>query len=174
MRRGLTLLEIVLAGAILLMLIGVVLEAFRMGWGARRTQDAATDAYRACMVAQSHLRAELKGVQLLCPVNSDASPTLTFRRSSLVDGNLKVDSSGEPIWGKQATVKVDGEGRLVCTDDCEPERILARLGAGGKVEFRRTDKHLLDVMFHTERKDRDRPDLLIPYEVKDTVYLPNQ
>jgi prepilin-type N-terminal cleavage/methylation domain-containing protein len=98
LRRGFSLVELMLAAALLGALTTGLLLLYHMGLQARKRHDAHQRTYRAVMVALGHLRGELRGVQMFRPAiyGGPVLDSALYRSPSMQDNRLVVDSSGTP------------------------------------------------------------------------------
>ncbi|MEW6284496.1 MAG: hypothetical protein AB1758_38130 [Candidatus Eremiobacterota bacterium] len=144
--RGLTLLEVLIAGAVFSAMMLAVLAIYKTALEARVKEDAGTATYRAAMLGMEHVQSQLRGSQLVEPSDPAAPPSMqaVYRCSQKENGRVKVDAAGLPVWGETATIRMDASGNLV-REDTSGIRVLAHLGPGGSVSFHLLDPRLLEV-----------------------------
>ncbi len=176
MRRGLTLVEVLVVSAVFIVLAFLLLAIYQVAVRAHLKEDAHDTTARATMLALEHVREELRGCQVLEP-NDPTAPAanqVRFRYPKLDEtGVFVVDNHGEPEWAGTATMATDADGNLVLTRSEAEPRTLARLGAGGGVTFRLAEALLLEVKVVAVRPDPD-PSKSARSEILTRMALANQ
>ncbi|MBI3926472.1 MAG: hypothetical protein HY319_13105 [Armatimonadetes bacterium] len=151
---GLTLIEVLVSAAVMLMLLTATLSIYVTGLNAQTKSDVQTDAYRAAMISLGRIRAELRGCQLVAPT-TPGQPTeyVTYLYPMIVGGVPQVDQSGLPIMAGAAMLRLTEEGRLVKTDTAlvGETQVVTRLQ--GRLLFERLDSRLLKVTVVSEITD---------------------
>ncbi|MEW6278421.1 MAG: type II secretion system protein [Candidatus Eremiobacterota bacterium] len=144
--RGLTLLEVLIAGAVFSAMMLAVLAVYKTALGARAREEEGSATYRAAMLAIEHVQSLLRGSQVVEPSDPAAPPATraVYRPSLRENGRVKVDSGGVPVWGDPVTLRMDAAGNLV-REEPSGIRILAPLGPSGSVAFRLLDPRMLEV-----------------------------
>lgn len=172
--RGSSLVELLVAMTVLALMGAAVLWIYRVGISAQRKGDAHSDAYRQVMIAGRHIHEQLRCCQLQQPSAPGApQATVVYRFPRVSNGQVEIDSTGNPMWAGIATLSVDSQGNVVRTDDQgAPAQVLARLGSKGSLEFERLDQRLLKVTLvgyqQAPQGQNGR------YEVSFKLSLPNQ
>ncbi|MEW6280273.1 MAG: type II secretion system protein [Candidatus Eremiobacterota bacterium] len=133
--RGMSLLELMVTLFLLSLMMVATAFIMRESLAVRNKGEATNSAFRAILVGMEHLRAELRGGQVLGPGAIGGTPVnrLTYRFPAVrPTGLMVVDGEGIPVWAGTATVSVNPQGRLVRVEEARPteERVLADLGQG--------------------------------------------
>ncbi|MBI4559780.1 MAG: prepilin-type N-terminal cleavage/methylation domain-containing protein [Candidatus Hydrogenedentes bacterium] len=117
MKRGFTLLEVMISVAIMVLVVGVMyLLADSMDL-ASRTQEAQTTTLDNARMGMWFLVRELRGAGDNSFTNVFPGGTVTYRKATDLDGNgTPVDSGGNLELGTPRTLQVDTAGRLVLID----------------------------------------------------------
>lgn len=169
-RRGLTVMETMIACAILSGMMVASLIIYSSGLNRQRKQENTTESYRAVMTAVAHIRSQLRGSQLLSPGTSDgAVPTAVYRFPRMVGDLPKVDAMGMIIWRQPSTFQVNG-GVLERTGT-DPRKFVD-LGPDGTITFERKDRRLLRLVVKAEKVNADVRKQS-KYEAQVDIYLPN-
>lgn len=169
-RRGLTVLETMIACAILSVMMAASILIYSSGLNRQRKQDNTTESYRAVMTAIAHIRSELRGSQLLAPgTGSGAQPTAVYRYPVMKGDLPKLDSQGMIVWRPPVTFQMDGS---FLSRTGPNTRRFTDLGAGGSVTFERLDRRLLRVKAIADKPSQDVRKRS-HYEATVDVYLPN-
>jgi prepilin-type N-terminal cleavage/methylation domain-containing protein len=152
-RRGRTLLEVLIAGAIFSILATVLVLTMQTSRSAELKVGAQSEAQRACLTALSRLRTELRGVQILLPTEGTNTPLLRFRRPLLgPDGMVLMTASGEPSFNPSpVTVTLDSKGTLLTNET--PPKVLGHLFKNGSVTFNRISTGVLEVDLSAAQRD---------------------
>lgn len=140
-RRGGSLVEVLVTSAVFSMFLLALIGIYLASRGAYRKSDAQTDAYRQALVTVEQLRRELRGSGLDLPAVGEEGTQLSYNVPQERNGLLVVDAGGKPVWAGQAVIRMDGE-RLV-RELGGRRRVLAHLGPGGSIAFRRDSPVLL-------------------------------
>lgn len=148
--KGLSLLEVLVAGAVFSILLTAVvlieLHSHRM----RLTQDKKSDAYRAAILLIEFIQAELDGAYV---VPGDDGDTQLRYRPPLRNGNrLRIGPSGACEQEQEALIRLLADGK-VTRSQASQVRSVARLGKRGRLEFRFPSSNLLDISVHAEPYD---------------------
>lgn len=149
--KGVTLVEVLVAGTVLLLLTGALYGSLRITLAANRKSDSSSDAYRACMLGLAHLQRELRGARL----ESVSGSELSFRTLERdADNNpVVLNADGTPSWSSTLSrVYLDPEGRLILEN--ADTRILASLGNSGSITFSQPSSNILGVEI-AARHDHD-------------------
>lgn len=167
MRRGLTLIEVLVVSALFAGLALVLLAVYQVAVRAHAREDAQDATNRAAMLALEQVREGLRGCQVLEP-NDPTAPAVgqtRFRYPRLdPNGLFQVDNRGEPVWAGLATLSSDEGGTLWLRPAEGEPRVLGRLGEGGGITFRLVEPLLLEIKLvamrpHTDPIRRARSEL---------------
>lgn len=137
----------------LLTLIGVFLVEF----GGRSTQkvDSSTETFRQGSQAISRLRREMRGAQILEPLENE-STELLYNYPELEGKELVVDAAGRPLLSGPARIFLD-EGILKLEKPLgEPIQILAKLGDEGRFLVTPTEE-FFQVLVTVKSKGQESP-----------------
>lgn len=173
---GLTLVEVLISGALLAALSLVMLAIYQVGLGNSAKMDVNSQAYRSMVIALERIRLELRGASLVAPsVTGQQTTDVNYLYPMVRDGKLKVDRSGSTIWEGAARIFLDSQGRLVKTDSRLPgiEQVLARLGPGGSLQFELMARDLLQATVKAETGTPDQPLRFSVRQMSLRLHLPN-
>lgn len=173
---GLTLIEVLVAGALLAALSFTLLAIYQMGLGNSAKMDVNSDAYRSMVIALERLRLELRGASLVAPsVTGQKTSDVNYLYPKVRDGKLRVDRGGRTVWEGAGRIFLDAQGRLVKTDSHHPgvEQVLADLGPGGTLEFELMASGLLQATVRVEKGNRDQTLRFSERQMSLRLHLPN-
>ena len=172
--RAVTLVEVLVAGVVLLLLTGALYQSLTMTVKASLKSSNTSDAYRACALAQSHLRQELRGARV---VGVGDGTSLEYQKLQTDEAGTPVvlNAAGEPAWSPAVSlISLDSEGRLILQGEAG-SRVLARLGNKGAVSFSQPSNNILHMELVAENQksqgDSTRSGL---YRTRMQLYLANQ
>ena len=98
--------------------------------------DANSQAYRKAQTVMAHLASELRGSQLVEPVDLDVGAnTIVYRKPQLNGDRLKINAFGEPLWEDPTSITADPTNQVMQTRSDGSLRVLAELGADGRLSF---------------------------------------
>ncbi len=147
---GLGLIELVVCMALFGMLSIVFVMAMGVSRDANRQNDEHSDSQRACLLALTKLRQELRGARVMIPGVGSTHHLLRYRHLSLAPGGHPVVTiSGEPSWGPVITCSMQAGGRYLSNES--PPKILAQLGEGASLQFTRVHQKVLEVDIQTDQ-----------------------
>ncbi len=150
---GTTLAELMVAGSLLLMILGFLILFYRTAIQLEGRDDAKSDVYRAMLVGSSTLRAEMLGARIIHPLPSKKSDTLIYR------------ARGE--LSSEISVRLE-DGNLIRQEGSD-QVLLGRLGSDSTLEVQRVNERLLLVKINAlDRKTH------IGYSLPMTFSLRNQ
>lgn len=140
-----TLLEVVVAGAIFALLSTVFFMTMKFSQRSQSKTGSKSEAQRACLSTLSHLRTELRGVQVVLPAVETQTPLLRFRRPLLnPDGLVIMTEAGLPSFNPlPVTYTLNSDGLLLSNET--PARVLGNLLKGGSVSFYRVSAGVLEI-----------------------------
>lgn len=173
-RRGLSLAEVLVAGAIFVGLAFLVLLIMTMGQRSHRLSETHSDAYRTALVALEKIRAEIRGGIVL----SAAGPRLEYKYIPRGEG-VVLDFTGHPIYAGPAVLRLDGTV-IVREEQPGPDPAdlevtqLVDLGEGGELEFEMESGRVLRVRVRAVRPDPQDRERDIAYQQSLKIYLDNQ
>ena len=151
--RGLSLIETMVAGALLMFCMGVMLRSLQAANAARAVEDAAGQTYRDCTVTLLRLSQELRGVRVLSPAaGAPAGNSLSYLKPRLVSDQVVVSSAGFPEWEGPFSCTLGGD--LVVTTDPNGG-FLGRL-PDGELSFRRPRFDMLEIVVTARQQRQDR------------------
>lgn len=165
-RSGLSLVEVMVAGAILALITTLTLVAYQLNYRATAKQDVHSQAYRSAMLSLAHLRRLLRGAQLVQPTSgSPAQTQVEFLMPLQAGGVFTLDEFGRPRWSPPQFVRVQGE-RLIHVNEAGEERHLAHLGEEGEASFEHRQEGVLIVRLRCQVETAI-------YPAEATLYLSN-
>ncbi|MBM3460519.1 MAG: hypothetical protein FJX76_00265 [Armatimonadetes bacterium] len=118
-RRGFTLVEILVAGGLLLLLLGVVWYLLVPAWRAYMKGDRKSDVQRNSMVVGARIAQEfrnaygssvaVKKIPVTTPDGEVRQDAVIFLSDLDLRGDLQLTPDGDPIWQKRVVFYHDGE-----------------------------------------------------------------
>lgn len=147
MRRsfaGHSLVEVLLASAMLTLVMVVVLTALVTGQRSQSRQSETEKGVRACMLTVEHLRKHLRVATVELVEPSSIRYRVLTRDAQ---GQVELGPSGEPIWSETYTVSL--QGSRVVRDHLGQSRQLAELGPGGRFDLVQEQLNLIRVEVHS-------------------------
>ena len=147
MRRyseGHSLVEILLACALLTLVMLVLLTAFITGKRSQAQQSESEKAARACLVAVEHLRKHLR-VATVEMVHANGLQYRVVTRDA--QGQVQFGPTGEPIWSPQYFVTL--QGQKLMREHQGQMRTLVDLGPTPRFELAQEQLNLVRVEVHS-------------------------
>lgn len=166
--RGLTLIEVLVAGTLMLLALGLVLSIHLSGQQAHVKAEAKQDSKSQVLVAAEKLKNELR----LATVESAGVGTLVYRLPQVDSRGLPAtDASGAIVFGGTISLElVDGD--LQRTDAGGETTTVAHLGEQGAVVFSHTGRNVSVAL--SSRHGQDRDDRQAGARLVVNIFLPNQ
>lgn len=142
--------EVIVCMALFGMLSVVFVMAMNTSRQASQKNEEHSDDQRACLLALTRLRQELRGARVMIPSVGVTHHLLRYRRLQLApEGHPVVTTSGEPSWGPVITCSMQAGGRYLSNES--PPEILAQLGDGATLQFTRVHQNVLEVNIQTDQ-----------------------
>lgn len=163
--------EVLISAAVLGLLTTMVVLTMVSSTQAARQSDVHEVAYRNAMLGLEQVNILLRGAKVQLTEGDGESNQLVFRQPDLEDGALQVDATGAPILGDNLTLLVEN-GLLLLVDSAGKEKILSRLGEGGRVAYEMVGRKLLRVTLVVE--ETGPRDQNATYTVRRRFHLDNQ
>jgi hypothetical protein len=147
--RGLSLVEVMVAGSLLFMLSMVLYWVMIYAHADQRKHSSATTGQRAVGLALTRIEQRMLTARVQAPaVASGPVDQLVFEYVDIDEatGELRTEPDGDPIWNGPATMSLDApSGVLRIIEAGEPPQVVANLGPTGEVKFERLGLRLLQV-----------------------------
>lgn len=163
--RGLTIAEVLVASAIMIVISGIVLAVFRTTYKLHGKGENKSDLSRRINIAAARLRQEMRGARIVSPASGVGS-VLVYQLPLMEDGLMKLGPDGSLQWGTPQTMRLKS-GELTVEVPSESPRVLTRLSESSSLEFDRNDDNLLIIRLVAKEGDDE-------YRVPMTFYLGNQ
>jgi hypothetical protein len=145
--NALSLLEVVVAGAVFSLLLTAVVLIEMQAQRLRHIQDKDSDAYRAAVLLLEYLQEEADGAYVL--PGDDGDTQLTYRPPLRSGVGLTLGPSGAAQQEDEAVLSLLPDGRVVRIRGSEVRPVVA-LGARGRLRFEFPASNLLNVDVHSE------------------------
>lgn len=176
---GITLVEVLVAGALLLGFSLVLHRVMLMASAGQRKQSVASDMNTQCSLVATRIEQALRGGRLMSPTVADGTLTELSYEAAARDaaGHFEILPSGLPNWHGPILVHLvahpDGD-QLVQEDEAgQPPRVLGRLGDAGTVSFTRLSPGLLQLQIVGQVTHPDDSSRSFRAETVTQLYLQN-
>lgn len=178
-RRGVTLLETLVACALFAFLTGLIVTIQIASKNAARRSDLGNEVYRAAMLAAERLRQEFRGARVESVAAGGAS--ITYWLPRVQNGVLQVLPTGEPDWEPgdpappdRAVLSMAASGWLQ-RDFQGDVRRMAFLGPTGSIGFDLpTGSRVLTIRVNARHQHPNDPSVVSTYGVTLRFFLSNQ
>lgn len=176
---GITLIEVLVAGTLLLGFSLVLHRVMLMASAGQRKQSVASDMTTECSLVATRIEQALRGGRLISPTMADGTLTeLNYEAAARnAAGHFEILPSGLPNWQGPVLVHLvahpDG-GQLVQEDEVgQPPRVFGRLGDAGTVSFTRLSPSLLQLQIVGQITNPDDSSRSFRAETVTRLYLQN-
>ncbi len=151
--RGTTLVEVMVAGTLVLMVLGILILFYRMALQLEGRDEAKSDVYRTMLVGSATLRSEMFGARVIHPLPSKKSSYLVYRAHGELSSEVTIRLENGTLIRREGTT----------------QSLLGHLGQDATLEVERVNARLLVIKINAlDRKTH------IGYDLPMTFSLRNQ